>query len=83
MGHAYANYFSITYIMCYRKKPKTNKQKKKKKKKEKKKLPFHFLAKNAFNHPPSLRQMKQFPSRTCCKHRRRLPYYYWPVIAVL
>ena len=32
MGHAYANYFSTTYIVCHRKMPK--------------KSPFHFLEKN-------------------------------------
>ena len=26
---------------------------------------------------------KQFPSRTCCKHRRTLSYYHRPVIEVL
>ena len=35
-GHAYANYFSKSYIVCYR-----NMQKKKKKKKSR----FHFLTK--------------------------------------
>ena len=52
MGHAYANYFSITYIICYRKKPKT--KTKTKKQKTKKKITVSFPGKKCLPtpHPP-------------------------------
>ena len=57
-------------FVCYRKMPKN------------KFFTVLFLGKT----PLKLKLMpspKQYPSRTCCKHSRPLPYYYWPVIAVL
>ena len=77
MGHAYANYFSKAYIVSYRKMPKQNK------------FTVSFLGKiplklkeNTKN-KKNKKKIKQFQSRTCCKHSRPLSNNYWPVIAVL
>ena len=42
-----------------------------------------FPGKTPFKLKQMPKNFKHLPSRTCCKHSRPLPYYYWPVIAVL
>ena len=71
MGHAYENYFSKTYIVCYRKMPKT------------KNFTISFPGKTLLKLKNTSQKIKQIVSFTCCKHSRPLPYYYWPVIVVL
>ena len=44
---------------------------------------FMFCPVKVKTPPPKQKKIKQYPSRTCCKHSRPLLYYYWPVIAVL
>ena len=58
----------------------------KKKKKEKKNHFFYFFI--SWHNPVKVKknapkEIKQFPSGTCCKHSLPLPYYYWPVNVVL
>ena len=67
------NYLSRIYIVCYRCMPK----------KQNKKITVSFPGKTLLKLKQMPKKIKQFPSRTCCKHNRPLPYCYWPVIAVL
>ena len=55
----------------------------KNKKKNNVSFPSQTLLKKKNAPPPPKKKIKQFPSRTCSKHSRPVPYYYCPVIAVL
>ena len=75
MGHAYANYFSKTNIVCYRKMP------------ENKKFTVSFPGKNSVKvktSPPPTKKSNNFHLVPAASTAGSCPtYYYWPVIAVL